>query len=184
MENKKSKIIIFILLLLSVSIFLVLNISEFYKNKENRSFNNKTTINVEEHVNEEDIIKDKIVFKGETREIGVLEYVSHLGFNIRYQKNLFSISLLSNGSIKITNKDDENNYILIEKLHENEYYKAIKELNSKEYVKDNYLVSYKFFKGNVLTYLKLTKSINVNSQNYEEINANLDYIISSLVLTS
>ena len=73
---------------------------------------------------------------------------------------------------------------MIEKLQESEYYKEYDELNTKEIVDRNYLVNYKFLKGNILTYLKITKSIDINSQKYEEINAYLDYMISSLVLTS
>ena len=56
--------------------------------------------------------------------------------------------------------------------------------NTKEIVRDKCLINYKFLKGSVLTYLKITKSVDINSQKFEEINAYLDYMISSLTLTS
>ena len=91
---------------------------------------------------------------------------------------------MSNGALKISLEDAEENFILIEKLQENVYYKEYKELNTKEIVKDKCLINYKFLKGSVLTYLKITKSVDINSQKFEEINAYLDYMISSLTLTS
>ena len=91
---------------------------------------------------------------------------------------------MSNGALKISLEDAEENFILIEKLQENVYYKEYKDLNTKEIVRDKCLINYKFLKGSVLTYLKITKSVDINSQKFEEINAYLDYMISSLTLTS
>lgn len=182
--DKRVRIILIVLTILTFSIFIIYNTLEFCKKDDIRNSNNTTTTKVQENVSEEDLIDDKLTINGENKDIKVIEIVSHLGFNLRYQSSLFSMSRLSNGALKLSHKDDEDNYVLIEKLQENEYYKEYNELNKKEYVKDSYLISYKFLKGNVLTYLKITKSINVETQKYEEINANLDYIISSLTLTS
>lgn len=178
------KIILIILTILSFSVFVIFNYHEFSKREKSKNSQKKTTAVIQETVKSEDLIDDTITINSEEKGIKVVEYVSHLGFNIRYQESIFTLSRLSNGSIKISKKNDENNYILIEKLQENDYYKAYNELNSKEYVKDNYLISYKFLKGSVLTFLKITKSIDIETQEYESINANLDYMISSLILTS
>ncbi|MCX4249460.1 MAG: hypothetical protein OSJ65_06840 [Bacilli bacterium] len=173
---KKYISIVFIIILLSL--FLTLNISALKKG--NHPDLKTTTTKIE---SSSDSILDKILIKGVEKEISVKKLVSHLGFNLFYV-DVFNVSRLSNGSINISLKDNEKNYILIEKLQESEYYKEYDELNTKEIVDRNYLVNYKFLKGNILTYLKITKSIDINSQKYEEINAYLDYMISSLVLTS
>ncbi len=180
----KNRIVLIVMSIIVFSTFLIFNIFEFNKSKGIRNSSISTTTKVQENIKKEDLIDEKITVNGIERDIKVLEFVSHLGFNIRYQEKLFTLFRLSNGAIKISLKSDENNYILIEKLQENDYYKAYSELKDKEYVKDNYLINYKFLKGNILTFLKITKSININTQEYNEINANLDYMISSLILTS
>lgn len=178
---KKSIIVLLIIILFSA--FLFFNIYAFSSkgNKSNtlKTSTTKTTVDASS-----ELIQDKVLIKGEEKVIYVKELVSHLGFNIRTLNNYFTVSRLSNGALKISLEENENNYILIEKLQENVYYKEYKELNTKEIVKDNYLINYKFLKGSVLTYLKITKSIDINSQKFEEINAYLDYMISSLTLTS
>lgn len=182
MKKDNGKIVVIIVSIIIFLIFLIYNVYEF-KNNNNKIQSHKPP-KAQENVNLEDLIDDKLIVNGEEKDIKVYEFVSHLGFNIRYQTSLFSLSRLSNGSIKIYLNNNENNYILIEKLQENAYYKAYNELNNKEYVKDNYFISYKFLKGSVLTFLKITKSIDINTQEYDLINANLDYILSSLTLTS
>lgn len=178
---KKSIIVLLIIILFSS--FLFFNIYAF-SSKEKKSntlktSTTKTTVDVSS-----ESIQDKVLIRGEEKAIYVKEIVSHLGFNIRTLNNYFNVLRLSNGALKISLEENEDNYILIEKLQENVYYKEYKELNTKEIVKDNYLINYKFLKGSVLTYLKITKSIDINSQRFEEINAYLDYMISSLTLTS
>lgn len=184
MKKVNLKIMVVFLTILLFSTFLIFNIFAFNKNKDVFRLNKNTTTNVVMDSSNENLIDDKLVVNGKEKDIKVLEVVSHLGFSIRYQDSMFSLTRLSNGAYKFSLINDENNYVLIDKLQEKEYYKAYKELNSKEYIKNNYLISYKFLKGNVLTFLKITKSVNVETQEYEEINANLDYMISSLTLTS
>lgn len=184
MANKKVFVLLVAILLFSLC--LVYNISMLLSADNKTYQNNKSnqTKTTELTPSSDSASLTKIFINGEEKEIYVLELNSHLGFNINYEDAYFVPSRLSNGAIKITNKNDERCFVLIDKLQEKDYYKEYNELNTKEVLHDSYLVSYKFLKGNVLTYLKITKSININSQDYEELNARLDYIISSLVLTS
>ncbi len=177
------KNIIVLVTIIVFSSFLFFNIYAFCS-KESKYNNQKTSTTKTTVEPSSELIQDKILIKDEEKNIYVRELISHLGFTINIIDRYFSISHMSNGALKISLEDAEENFILIEKLQENVYYKEYKDLNTKEIVRDKCLINYKFLKGSVLTYLKITKSVDINSQKFEEINAYLDYMISSLTLTS
>lgn len=181
LEHSKNIVINLILLTLVVSLFLVVNIYGFDKKKKlsnQPTTTNTTTTKIPEKDN---TYEDTIYIDQESITIYVTDFISHLGVSLKYEESLFDIKHLSNGSLLITSKEDANNYIQIERLQENDYYSSYEELNLKEETIDNYLINYKFLKGNSYNYYKITKSVSLDNT---DIDVRMNYIINSLSFAS
>ena len=177
MEHKGNLIITIFFLIFLTGIFFIVNIFGFADNTRYISNFNKS---FEPLVN--DILyKDIIYVDGKETTVYTVEYITHLGFKVKYDSSKFNVKHLSNGALLITSEDDENNYVKIDKLQKNDYYKQYEKLNLNEDAVDNYLVNYRFIRGGFYTFIKVTKSIDKNNK---EIDAHLDYIINSLTFTS
>ncbi|MCH5167282.1 MAG: hypothetical protein J1F35_05250 [Erysipelotrichales bacterium] len=181
MKSTKKFIINLIILVLLIGIFLIVNIYGFENIKTGRiTTTTKNVTTTEAPV--QDIAYEDIIYVGDEEiQIHSVQFVSHLGFGFKYESEYFEVKHLSNGSVLITNKEDANNYITIEKLQENVYYQEYERLNLKEEINDGYLVNYKFLKGSSYNYLKVTKSAILDNSS---LNAHMDYIIHTMSFTS
>lgn len=178
MKHRGNLIITIFFLVLLIGVFIFVNIFGFDNN--NANYIPKVNKNIEPLV-KDTLYKDTIYIDGKEITVYTIEYISHLGFKIKYESSKFDIKHLSNGALFITSEEDENNYVKIEKLQQGEYYKQYEKLNLKEDIVDNYLVNYHFLKSGFYNFIKVTKSINKDNK---EIDAHLDYIINSLSFTS
>lgn len=177
MEHKGNLIITIFFLIFLIGIFLIVNIFGFANNTSYISNFNKRL----EPLGNDNLYKETIYIDDKEMTIYTVEYISHLGFKVKYDSSKFTVKHLSNGDLLIVSEEDENSYVKIDKLQKSEYYKQYEKLNLKEDIVDNYLVNYSFLKGGFYTFLKVTKS---NNKDNKEIDAHLDFIINSLSFTS
>lgn len=167
------RIICLILIVLVLSFFVVINASG-----EKKQSNNRTTKIVTTQAMSSDVLfKDVIYEKKEKKEVNVKEYNSYLGFSFDYILEYFSLDILSNNTILLSDLNDENNYLKIEKLNEIDYYKETEKKD--EELVDGFYKKYHFIKGKDL-FLKITKCINNNSDILEHFNVGMDYTINSI----
>lgn len=129
-----------------------------------------------------DVDNHSILVNDEIVEIELKKYHSLLGFNIDFMVNDFDPAKVNINSIVFINKSDSNNYIKIEMLTSDEYYKQYDDSLSGIYKSNNevdgYNYSYSFFRGNGL-FVKVTKSIKLDLMT-DRISVGMDYMISSL----
>lgn len=182
MKDKKYIVLSVIILIILCCLFLILNLLSLNEKRysKNTTTTSKTTTTTSPE--EPDLaIQDKIVIKGIEETIYVKKYITHLGFEFKYQSDYFKVSLLSNGSVLIEGIEDNKNYVKLEKVNESDYYREYEELSEKEELsEDGYLTSYKFYRGNSLTFLKVTKCVKNDTQYFEDLNVRMDYIINSI----
>lgn len=182
MKDKRYIIVSVIILLILCCLFLILNISSLKEKHQAKNTTTTTKITTTKTHEESDLtIEDKIMIEGLEETIYVKKFITHLGFEFKYQSEYFKVSFLSNGSVLIENIFDNKNYIQIEKVSESEYYHEYEELSNKEKLsEDGYLTTYRFYRDNSFTFLKVTKCINNNIEQIEGLNVRMDYIIDSL----
>lgn len=139
---------------------------------ESDKFNDYVT-NVDNH---SVIVNDTIV------ELELKKYHSLLGFTIDFMIDDFDPAKVNINSVVFINKSDSNNFVKIEMLSSDNYYKEFDESTKDNYIGINevegYKYTYSFFRGNGL-FVKVTKSINI-TQELSELSVGMDYMISSL----
>lgn len=182
MKDKRYIIISVITIILLCCLFLVLNLLSLNEKHKAKNTNTTTKTTTTKAPEEPDLaIQDKIMIEGVEETIYVKKYITHLGFEFKYQSEYFKVSFLSNGSVLIEDLNDSKNYIQIEKVNESDYYREYEELSDKEDLsEDGYLTTYKFYRGNSLTFLKVTKCIKNDTEHFEGLNVRMDYITDSL----
>lgn len=179
-------VLVIVAILGSLLIFTnVLGFSEKVKGK-----NKIVTTTTKKLSNESDKFNDyiteidnhSIVVNGEIVEIELKKYHSLMGFNIDFLVSDFDPAKININSIVFINKSDSNNYLKIELLTSDEYYKQYDASLSGIYKSNNevdgYNYSYSFFRGNGL-FVKVTKSIKAELIK-DKISIGMDYMISSL----
>ena len=179
-------ILLVVALLGSLLIFTnVLGFSEKVKGKEEIiTTTTKKLSNEKDKFNDyiTDVDNHSIVVNDEIVEIELKKYHSLLGFNIDFMINDFDPAKVNINSIVFINKSDSNNYIKIEMLTSDEYYKQYDDSLSGIYKSNNeidgYNYSYSFFRGNGL-FVKVTKSIKLDLMT-DRLSVGMDYMISSL----
>lgn len=182
MKDRKYIIVSIIIVIVLCCLFLVLNIlclNEKHKAKNITTTSKTTTTTLP---SEPDlVVEDKIIIKGLEERIYVKKYITHLGFEFKYQGEYFKVSFLSNGSVLIEDLEDNKNYIRIEKVNESDYYREYEELSERQDLsEDAYLTTYRFYRDNSLTFLKVTKCVKNDLEHFENLNVRMDYIIDSL----
>ena len=179
-------VLVIVAILGSLLIFTnVLGFSEKVRDK-----NDIITTTTKKLSNEKDKFNDyitevdnhSILVNDEIVEIELKKYHSLLGFNIDFMVNDFDPAKVNINSIVFINKSDSNNFVKIEMLTSDEYYKQYDDSLSGIYKSgneiDGYNYSYSFFRGNGL-FVKVTKSIK-NELITDRISVGMDYMISSL----
>lgn len=171
-------ILVFIVILLGV--FLYINTNAIMKHKKIDDNDVKlTTIKITTmETTTNSIIKDSIMIEGMEETFDAKIYSSHLGYSLKYQDDLFNISVLSNSSVVLNYINDDSNYIKIEKLNQNDYYDAYNNYSG-SYSLDGYNYSCTFLRANGI-YLKITKCINESSEYQEGLGIRMNYTIDSI----
>lgn len=176
MKNVTKNIILIVILILLIGLFLIINIGKHLKNeKEVLNTTLTTTLRKIENNNEQKIVS--IMIEGRNESVYVKTYSSHLGFKIDYDIDNFTANHLSNGAVLLANIYDSNIFVKVEKLNEDEYYQQYENLEKEEVI-DNYIYTYKFFRGNNI-YLKITNCI-LNNPEYEGLNSRMEYMRNSI----
>lgn len=170
------KIIMYILIIILILLFMIINMSEYFKYNNNKvtSTTTKGTTSIIDNTN-----TITITINGEDINISMREYSSYLGFTVPYDIDKFKVSQLSDSSVLISNLDNSNIYIKIEKMTQNDYY-AEYETQQQQVTEGIYIYNYKFFRGNNI-YLKITKCI-IDNTEYNTLNSIMDYSISNIKL--
>lgn len=182
MKDKRYVIVSVIILIVLCCLLLVLNISSLNEKRHVKNTTTTTKTTTTKAPEEPDLaIQDKIIIEGVEEIIYVKKYITHLGFEFNYQNEYFKVSLLSNGSVLIEDLNDSKNYIQIEKVNESDYYREYENLSEKEDLsEDGYLTTYRFYRGNSLTFLKVTKCIKNDTEHFKGLNVRMDYVIDSI----
>lgn len=182
MRDKKYIIVSIVLLILLCCLLLILNILSLSEKHQAKKTTTTTKITTTKAPEEPDLaFEDKIMIEGIEETIYVKKYITHLGFEFKYQSEYFKVSFLSNGSVLIENLEDSKNYIRIEKVNESDYYREYEENHDKEELsEDNYLTTYRFYRDNSFTFLKVTKCIKNDTEHIGGLGIRMDYIIDSL----
>lgn len=177
MPKKQIIIVNVILIIILLGFFFYLNIDMFNK----KDMQNIPTTKITTTKSKEKLLTDKILLDGEEKTIYVREYASHLGFSLKYEEDIFDLKYLSDGSLILTDKEDNKNMVKIENLQEKDYYEQYDVLSLQDFFEDNYVTNYVFLRGSSYNYLKVTKTIDSNNTS---ISNRIDYIISSLTFNN
>ena len=180
-ENKiniKSVIVVFlvIILLIFTMVLYNLNIISFEKKEILGEEIEVTTINptLPDKV-------DNIYVDGNTLEIRLKNYISHLGYSISYDIDNFYITNLSDGSFSINGVESLSS-IEIVKLNVEEYYQEYerheKDIYDKSDEIEGHTYYYHFYHGSSI-YLKVIIDIDDEYSNNENL-ARISYMINTL----
>lgn len=189
MKDNVKKVIAFILLILIIGVFLIINI--FSEEEKRKIENTTTTVRTTQAKPKSDYSDNQrteyIVLEGMREAVTVQTYHSSLGVQVDYDIAYFTPNRVSNKELVFVNNYDNTNYVSIESVSESLYFKEYESyendemfrLNSQE---ENYSYSYKFLRGNGV-YFIITKKIKNDFEYKEGLSIRMDHLINSLYIT-